>query len=234
MQKYDDELPTASVIMCFYNEHLSTLIRSINSVIVKTPSQYLKEIILVDDASDLRDLQDELERRVKELKSSKKIKILRNSKREGLIRSRVFGARNATADTLIFLDSHIEVNKDWIQPLLHLIKHNRSAIAVPIIDIINADTFIYSSSPLVIGGFTWSLHYRWDMLPKNFLKSEQDYAGPFPSPTMAGGLFAINRKYFTELGEYDMKMDTWGNLLSFNFHKYSCFSSDEIFIKYSN
>lgn len=37
-----------------------------------------------------------------------------------------------------------------------------------------------------------------------------DATTPFPSPTMAGGLFAIDKKYFFEIGSYDENMNIWG------------------------
>lgn len=38
----------------------------------------------------------------------------------------------------------------------------------------------------------------------------EDYVKPYHSPTMPGGLFAIDRKYFVKLGEYDLGMSIWG------------------------
>lgn len=225
-------LPTASIVICFYNEHLTTLLRSIASVLFQTPAQLLHEVILVDDHSDLYDLGADLQRQLDVLfneRGADKIRLVRNAKREGLIRSRVAGSRKANGDVLVFLDSHIEVNVGWLEPLLLRIKENRTRVAIPIIDIINADTFAYTASPLVRGGFNWGLHFKWESLPKGTLSTAEDFIQPIKSPTMAGGLFAMERKYFVEIGEYDEGMDVWGGEnLEISFRVWMCGGSLEL------
>lgn len=76
-----------------------------------------------------------------------------------------------------------------------------------VIDIISADTLAYSSSPVVRGGFNWGLHFRWDLALLSELGGPEGATAP---PTMAGGLFGMNRSYFSELGQYDSSMDIWG------------------------
>eukprot|EP00062_Callorhinchus_milii_P023405 gi/632982216/ref/XP_007908016.1/ PREDICTED: polypeptide N-acetylgalactosaminyltransferase 11 isoform X2 [Callorhinchus milii] len=209
LKRYPLNLPSASIIICFYNEALSALLRTVHSVLDRTPVDLLYEIILVDDHSDFGDLRDELGQYIQK-NLFNKVKLVRNSVREGLIRGRMIGASHATGDVLVFLDSHCEVNEMWLQPLLAPIKENRKTVVCPVIDIISADTLIYSSSPIVRGGFNWGLHFKWDPVPASMLNGPEGPTAPIKSPTMAGGLFAMDRKYFNELGQYDSGMDIWG------------------------
>lgn len=115
--------------------------RSVHSILDRTDVKYLKEIILVDDFSDLENLNDDVQKAVNELngkmrkeeemletnnidenvadyinddnnvekkttdkndirlsKNGLNIRLLRTSKREGLIRARLYGADNSVGD----------------------------------------------------------------------------------------------------------------------------------------
>ncbi|XP_054847434.1 polypeptide N-acetylgalactosaminyltransferase 11 isoform X2 [Eublepharis macularius] len=208
-KSYPPDLPYASIIICFYNEAFSALLRTVHSVLDRTPSYLLHEIILVDDNSELGDLKEDLDVYISR-NLPRNVKLVRNEKREGLIRGRMIGASHATGKVLVFLDSHCEVNELWLQPLLTPIRESRKTVVCPVIDIVSADTLTYSSSPVVRGGFNWGLHFKWDLVPLSELEGPEGPTAPIKSPTMAGGLFAMDREYFNELGQYDSGMDIWG------------------------
>ncbi|XP_075266182.1 polypeptide N-acetylgalactosaminyltransferase 1-like isoform X4 [Convolutriloba macropyga] len=151
---YPEDLPVATIIIVFHNEAWSTLIRSLYSIANRTPHRLLKEIILIDDASQRDHLQEPLDTFLAE-KFNFPTRLYRMQTRSGLIRGRLKGSSMADTPVIIFLDAHIEVSEGWLQPLLHELTLHRT-------------------------------------------------------PTMAGGLFAVFKDYFEEIGTYDSGMDVWG------------------------
>lgn len=229
--KYDENLPSASVIIVFINEAWSTLLRTVHSTLMRSPENYLKEIILVDDCSTREELKEKLDYYLK-TRLPEKVKLVRLTERNGLIKARLAGARVATGDVLVFLDAHCECVVGWLEPMLHRIKEQRSAVVCPIIDVINDETFAYmfsSDHKFQIGSFTWSGHFTWIPVPNFEHERRGSEISPTRSPTMAGGLFAINRIYFWEIGSYDSDMEVWGGEnLEMSFRIWQCGGSLEI------
>ena len=53
------QLPTATVIIVFYNEPWSTLVRTVYSVLHNTPDMLVEQVILLDDCSDQSELSNQ-------------------------------------------------------------------------------------------------------------------------------------------------------------------------------
>eukprot|EP00039_Didymoeca_costata_P006862 m.94130 g.94130 ORF g.94130 m.94130 type:complete len:674 (+) comp13427_c0_seq1:150-2171(+) len=221
-------MPKQSVIICFVDESWTALLRTVWSVINRTPRDLLQEIVLLDDGSTASWLGGpnvpKLRKYVKdELPSEIPVKIVTSNKRLGLIRARLLGAEHADGEVLTFLDSHCEANLEWAEPILYLIGLDKRTVVTPVIDTIDWKTMNHASWTQrvpAVGTFSWTMDFTWKggkVSPGNKLTDAVD------SPTMAGGLFSIHRDYFKEIGTYDQTMDGWGGEnLEISFRIWQC------------
>ncbi|XP_059225132.1 putative polypeptide N-acetylgalactosaminyltransferase 9 isoform X2 [Stomoxys calcitrans] len=221
--RYLQDLPATDVIICFHNEAWSVLLRTVHSVFDRSPEHLIGNVILVDDYSDMPHTKKQLE---EYFAAYPKVKILRAPKREGLIRARLLGARHATSPVLTYLDSHCECTEGWLEPLLDRIARNSTTVVCPVIDVIDDTTLEYhyrDSGGVNVGGFDWNLQFNWHAVPEREKKRHKNSAEPVYSPTMAGGLFSIDRKFFELLGTYDSGFDIWGGEnLELSFKTWMC------------
>jgi len=109
-----------------------------------------------------------------------KVNLVRNTQREGLMRSRSRGVEISQAETVLFLDSHCEVEPGWLEPLLERVQLNPRAIVSPVIENINFETFKVMIKTIIIkfyylnipssGPCKGQVFKRFSYLPKRYLK----------------------------------------------------------------
>ncbi|XP_030846405.1 polypeptide N-acetylgalactosaminyltransferase 13 [Strongylocentrotus purpuratus] len=226
-KEYSDDLPRTSVIICFTEESWSTLLRTVHSVLNRSPPELIAEVLLVDDFSQRDYLKEPLDEYMKKLP---KVKVVRLPKREGLIRARLIGAEMAQGPVLTFLDSHVECNVGWLEPLLQRIHDDPTNVVCPAIDAIDATSFEYAGSgATIIGAFNWEMKFTWNGIPEYEARRRDDESWPIRSPAMAGGLFSIDKDFFYRIGTYDPGFDIWGaENLELSFKIWMCGGSLEI------
>uniref|UniRef100_A0A8C9EWY1 Polypeptide N-acetylgalactosaminyltransferase n=1 Tax=Pavo cristatus TaxID=9049 RepID=A0A8C9EWY1_PAVCR len=208
-QQVHNDLPTTTIIMCFVDEVWSTLLRSVHSVLSRSPPHLLQELILVDDFSTKDYLKEKLDAYMSQFP---KVKVLHLRERHGLIRARLAGAQVARGTVLTFLDSHVECNVGWLEPLLERVRLRRARVACPVIEVISDKDMSYMTvDNFQRGIFTWPMNFGWKQIPQEVIeKNKLKETDIIRCPVMAGGLFSIEKKYFFELGTYDSGLDVWG------------------------
>jgi polypeptide N-acetylgalactosaminyltransferase len=222
-------LPPTSVVILFHNEARSTLLRTVWSVLDSSPEHLIEEILLIDDGSTDDWIKDgDLEAEINTI--SAKVKLVHTNERVGLIRGRMIGVQHSKAPVVTFLDSHCECSKGWLEPMLDRIHLDPTIVVSPVIDIIDKNTFDYKPiNDVLRGGFTWALNFKWIAMTTEQRNARKSSISPLRSPTMAGGLFAIHKQFFTDIGLYDELMDVWGGEnLELSFRIWQCGGTLEI------
>ncbi|CUV06621.1 unnamed protein product [Cryptosporidium hominis] len=184
-----------SIVIPAHNED-EFISKTIIFTIESTPTELLREIIIVDDFSEkpvFEILEEELPENYK-----KYVKIIRLKKCEGLIRSKIIGADAALGPNIFFLDGHCKPKKGWSEALVKSIRENYKRVVCPIVQSIsNIDwSDIGTAGAKMMIEWNFAFHWYDDGLPE--------------IPIASGGILMITKRWWEESGKYDPGMLYWG------------------------
>ena len=191
ISKYDRTL--SIVLPCgSENDFFERTIRSIHAA---TPPEILKDIIVIDDNS-----VPPLEPMFSLDQDEYKVSFIRSNVSLGLIDAKHQGALAATGDIIVFFDCHVKPALGYWEPFVREIAENPQRVVVPSITHLDVDFWTESNRPKDnLGGnskcyTTLDSDFKWVANDKPWV------------PTMSGGLLAIDRNWFFEIGGHDQNM----------------------------
>jgi polypeptide N-acetylgalactosaminyltransferase len=193
----DYGLTLSIVLPCGYEHEFFE--RTIQSVFAATPSNILQEIIVVDDNSN-----PPLEPLMTINAQDYKVKFLRSDVTLGLMDAKHQGAKIATGDIVVFFDCHVKPALGYWEPFVREIAADPKRVVVPTITALDIDTWEESGRPTGNAGgmskcyLTFDSEFKWTSDETPWI------------PIMSGGLLALRRDWFFEVGGHDPEMKGWG------------------------
>ncbi|XP_071101973.1 probable N-acetylgalactosaminyltransferase 9 [Haliotis cracherodii] len=214
-------LPSASVIIAYDVEAFSVLMRTLHSVVNRSPPRYLKEVLLVPFGKTAG--LEEITTAIHKTWPEGPVRVISRNDLHGLYEARSQGAEEATGDVLVFLDPHCEAGDGWLEPLLEAISHHPNIVAVPVEDVIATDTLEHTETATErTGGIFWKLTMSWRPLSEAEKKDRKSPIEPIKTPVMSGDAFAMAAKFYKSLGGFRPEMRTRGVELEFSFKTWMC------------
>lgn len=196
---------TVSIIIPYLRESWEHFQPTIRSILHFTPDALIEEFILISDGNP-----PELTYEKALSGMSRKVKVVKNAERMGLIKAKMKAVTLARAEVLMFMEAHCIVNRNWLEPLLERLVHYPRALVQPTLDVIPQDDF-----GSYLRGAPGHWRFEWNMnliftTPPDPEEVELMETQPWPSPATSGGIFAIRRDWWNQLGFYDPEMLEWG------------------------
>ena len=198
---------SVSVVMCMRNELIYLLLRTLTTIVRRTPKRLLHEIVLIDDGSDF-DALPEIRNYSSQLNIP--LKILRNNKSVGITSCRRYGIEKAEGEVVVLLDSHMEVSELWLEPLLDILHSKPDGIAVPTLHLINEKE--YDSLHLkecnaygieAVAGYSYFRYYVAG-------PPADDQSAPYSTASVLGGGLAAYKSTFIRLYPKIVFKELWG------------------------
>ena len=116
-----------SIVIPTYNR-AEDLDKCLNSIIIQTILP--KEIIIVDDSNN-DEIENLIDQRIKEFNEKNIIlKYIRNEKERSIAIARNIGIENSKGNVILFLDSDVILEEDYIKEMLKVYKQKQNAIGV--------------------------------------------------------------------------------------------------------
>ncbi|XP_016959223.1 putative inactive polypeptide N-acetylgalactosaminyltransferase 12 [Drosophila biarmipes] len=203
----EDEMKPVSVILIFRNEQLVVLLRTLHSLVDRTPKHLFSELIILNDYSDVDFWKDKLSLSLFDSYVIRyihpKARIMHLKEHMGLIQARVLASKQAKADNLVFIDAQVEFTKGWLTPLLSTISDQSLTLATPILDELDERNLAYHRSVEMRGIFDWSLRRREVPLPEH---ARNLLPRPYNVALARTSVFAIPAQWFQDLSHFDRNL----------------------------